>query len=387
MSSKVSFSTYADIIMGQSPKGEDCNQDGNGIPLLNGPTEFGFKYPSPVQFTTDGRKLSKKNDILFCVRGSTTGRMNYADQEYAIGRGLAAIRGKNNYPTPFLKAILEINLNHLLTIATGSTFPNVSRDMLASFLVDEVLPEKAHRINDIIVSIDDKIELNSTMNQTLEAMAQTIFKNWFVDFEPFKEGKFIESELGMIPEGWMPSSLNNIADYLNGLAMQKYPPESPDEYLPVLKIKELNSGISQNSDKCSTEIPEPFIINDGDMIFSWSGTLEIKLWAGGKAGLNQHLFKVTSNKYEKWFYYLWTKKHLQHFRHIAKGKATTMGHINRNHLNEAEVLIPKKEHLEVMNQIMAPFIEKIIQNDIQIQTLTTLRDTLLPKLMSGEVRV
>jgi type I restriction enzyme S subunit len=108
------------IEMGQSPLGETCNQEGIGTPLLNGPTEFGEYHPTPVQFTTKARKFSVPNDILFCVRGSTTGSMNWADQKYAIGRGIAAMRHRSGTDYKyFLKALIELHLDQLLASATG----------------------------------------------------------------------------------------------------------------------------------------------------------------------------------------------------------------------------------------------------------------------------
>ena len=121
----------ADIVMGQSPTGDTCNEDGNGVPLLNGPTEFGSSFPYPVQFTTDPKRFAKPLDILFCVRGSTTGKMNWANQDYAIGRGIAAIRHKKGEKyRHFVKGLIDTNLKLLLQSATGSTFPNVSKDQL-----------------------------------------------------------------------------------------------------------------------------------------------------------------------------------------------------------------------------------------------------------------
>ena len=119
-----------EIIMGQSPKGQDCNTENNGPPLLNGPTEFGGWHPVPVQWTTAPRKMADVGDILFCVHGSTTGKMNWADQKYAIGRGIAAIRHKKPNLNYFAWSAIKWKLDDLLAIATGSTFPNVSGDML-----------------------------------------------------------------------------------------------------------------------------------------------------------------------------------------------------------------------------------------------------------------
>ena len=134
-------------------------------------------------------------------------------------------------------------------------------------------------------------------------------------------------------EKWDKLSLTDIANYKNGLAMQRYRPKEKQLGIPVLKIKELSQGVcSIDSERCSEDIDKSVIVYDGDIIFSWSGTLLVKVWTGGKAGLNQHLFKVTSETYPKWFYLMWTLHHLEHFAAIAAAKATTMGHIKRNDL-------------------------------------------------------
>ena len=134
------FSEIASITMGQSPEGDDCNTSGFGKALLNGPTEFGFYSPSPVQWTTNVKKHCVEGDLLFCVRGSTTGRMNWANQPYAIGRGLAAIHHKTNHNLNwFIKAMIDNSLQEILAAATGSTFPNVGKDLLNGFKV--IIPD------------------------------------------------------------------------------------------------------------------------------------------------------------------------------------------------------------------------------------------------------
>lgn len=362
----------AEIDMGQSPSGDTCNSIGYGIPLLNGPTEFGIKNPVAVQYTVDAKRMSKPYDILFCVRGSTTGRMNWSDKNYAIGRGLAALRHKRGEQFRyFLRGIIDYNLDLLLASATGSTFPNISRSQLEEMeLLIPPLPEQT-AIASILSSLDDKIDLLHRQNATLEKMAETLFRQWFVE-----DAK----------EDWEVQSLSEMANFLNGLACQKFPPKNEIDKLPVLKIKELSSGITENSDWASTDIKDEYIVRNGDIIFAWSASLMVKLWDGQECILNQHLFKVTS-KYSKWFYYLWCKYHLEEFISIAASHATTMGHIKRGDLDEAKVLIPSAEELEEMTAQAEPLIQKIITNNIQIRTLTTMRDSLLPKLMSGEVRV
>ncbi len=269
--------------------------------------------------------------------------------------------------------------------------------------IERFLPEEGEQcaIAEVLGSLDDKIALNRRMNQTLEALAQAIFKSWFIDFDPVRAkmedrapagmdaemaALFPDSMDGDVPSGWRKESLDQIAHFLNGLALQKYPPID-DEFLPVIKIAQLRTENTDGADKASASILKEYIIENGDILFSWSGSLDVVIWCGGKGALNQHLFKVTSEKYPKWFYYYWILHHLQGFQAIAAGKATTMGHIQRHHLSEAKVIVPDTRLLREMDKAIAPLLEKIILNKLESNTLANLRDTLLPKLLSGEVTV
>ena len=210
-------------------------------------------------------------------------------------------------------------------------------------------------------------------------MAQAIFKSWFIDFKPFG---------GIKPSDWKIVNLTDIAEYLNGLAMQKYRPLDGEESLPVLKIKELRQGtFDSSSDLCSAKIKSQYVVKDGDVIFSWSGSLLVDFWTGGIGGLNQHLFKVSSQDYDKWFYYSWTKYYLEEFAAIAADKATTMGHITRSSLEKAEVLIPNNQDYNTLGSLLAPIYDQIIYNRIETCKLMETRDSLLPKLLSGEISV
>lgn len=235
--------------------------------------------------------------------------------------------------------------------------------------------EEQKRISGILKSLDDKIAANTEVNKNLLEQAQSIFTQEFLMFD-------------RIPDGWQESSLLGIADYLNGLAMQKYRPKDDEQGLPVLKIKELRQGSCDfNSELCSPSIKPEYIVHDGDVIFSWSGSLLVDLWCGGTCGLNQHLFKVTSSTYDKWFYYAWTNHHLQKFTTIAADMATTMGHIKREELSKAEVLIPSQSDYDRIGGLLAPLYDLVIANRIENRKLASLRDELLPQLMSGQLDV
>ncbi len=237
-----------------------------------------------------------------------------------------------------------------------------------------LLPSLLEQINisAVLRSIHRKVELLNSQNKTLEALADTLFRQWFF------EGA---------PNNWEGKPLSSIASFLNGLACQKYPPENDLEKLPVLKIRELSGGISETSDWATSQVKSDYIVEAGDVIFSWSASLMVKVWDGERCVLNQHLFKVTSDEFPKWFYLMWCKHHLAEFIAISSSHATTMGHIKRGDLDAAMVLVPSPGELEVMSKQMEPLLDKQIANAKQIKNLEKLRDTLLPKLMSGEVRV
>ena len=393
----------AEIVMGQSPPGSTVSPN-EGIPLLNGPSEFGVHHPTPVQFTTDPRRYAQPGDILFCVRGST-GKMNWADQEYAIGRGLAAIRHRKSPDLqPFLRAVIEQKLPYLLAEATGSIFSNISASQLRTMSFPLFSEREQQNIAHILGTLDDKIKLNRRMNETLEAMAQTLFKSWFVDFDPVRakmEGRWrpgeslpglpahlydlfpdrlTPSDLGDIPEGWHIKSLDEIAVFKNGLALQKYRPTRRDKRLPVVKISQLRNGIADSREWATASIGSEHIINDGDIIFSWSGSLMVQIWCGGEAALNQHLFKVISNRYPRWLVWHLLNSHLLNFQIIASGKATTLGHIKRHHLQEAVCVVPNNVALTVADELQSIIFNRIVRAKVQVRRLKTLRKNLLINL-------
>ncbi|EOT2986211.1 restriction endonuclease subunit S [Clostridium perfringens] len=356
---------------------------------------------------TSGTKFRNGDTLLAritpCLENGKTAQVDILDEneigfgstEYIVLREKLGITF-NDY-IYYLSISPEFRNMAIKSMTGSSGRQRVQKDVLEESEIILPILEEQKAIAKILSDLDEKIEVNNKINKNLEEMAQAIFKQWFVDFEfpneegkPYKSsgGEMVESELGMIPKGWKISSLIDIADYLNGLAMQKFKPSEDEKGLKVLKIKELRQGFTdESSDLCSENIKQEYIINNGDVIFSWSGTLLVDLWGADKCGLNQHLFKVTSNKYYKWYYYYWTKFHLNKFISIAKDKATTMGHIKRSNLSESLVFVPNDSTLKLMNKVMNPIITQVINNKVENKRLEKLRDTLLPKLMSGEIRV
>lgn len=337
------------------------------------------------------RGFPKVGDVILTTEAPLGEVALLKEEKVALAQRIVCLRGKDNVlDNTYLKYYLQSGKGQksLSARESGTTVTGIKQAELRRVDIEYPAYDDQRRIASILSSLDRKIELNNKINADLEEMAQAIFKNWFVDFEPFKDGKFVDSELGMIPEGWKVGRLTEIASYMNGLAMQKYPPENNEDSLPVLKIKELGQGFcGTDSDRCSCNIKDECKVHNGDVIFSWSGTLLVDVWCGGDCGLNQHLFKVTSKDYPKWFYYYWTKHHLQEFIHIAKDKAVTMGHIKRGHLEEAMVAIPDNDSMEKAHELFEPILSKMISLRLESSRLSLLRDTLLPRLMSGELEV
>lgn len=260
----------------------------------------------------------------------------------------------------------------LSELNSHSAVPGLNRDEVYALPIVKRSSEEQEKIVGILDAIDKKIELNRRMNETLEEICQTLFRKYFI----------------MNPEAqnWEERPLDEVANFLNGLAMQKYPPDS-DKVLPVIKIREMSNGITDNTDFASVNIPEQYIVKDGELLFSWSGTLIAKFWCEGEGALNQHLFKVTSDSYPKWFYYYWVKHHLKSFIETAAGKATTMGHIQRKHLSTAMVQVPDEQKLNELSEIFSPLLSIQIDNSVESRKLRELRDSLLPRLISGRVKI
>ena len=327
------------------------------------------------------RYLLAKNDIVFARTGNSTGRSYFydgSDGELVYAGFLIRFRLNESIVNPrILKYYTHSKpyFDWVKSFDTGGTRGNINAKTYGDMPIHLPPISVQNRIVEILGVIDDKIENNRRINDNLEQQAQALFDEWFVNDSTQ-------------PAEYNRASLTDIANYLNGLAMQRFRPQSDEKAIPVLKIKELGQGMcDSSSDICSQSIDSKYIVNDGDIIFSWSGTLLVDIWCGGICGLNQHLFKVTSDKYPKWFVYYWTKYHLAKFIRIAKDKAVTMGHIKRGDLETSEVLIPNAEILSKMDNIIAPIFDAIISRRVENKTLATLRDTLLPKLMSGELSV
>ena len=326
---------------------------------------------------------------------------------FNVARAVGVVKPANGIDAKWIAICLRSPLSQHLLGSRANTTVQTTINLKDVRALPIPIPRPAERLQiaDFISALDDRIALLRETSATLEAIAQALFKSWFVDFDPVRAKQqglapagmdeataalfpdsFEESTVGLVPKGWNVRALDEIATYLNGLAPQKFPP-GDDSWLPVIKIAQLRKGDTISADRAGRNIKPEYIVQNGDVLFSWSGSLEVGVWCGGEGALNQHLFKVTSKEFPKWFYLHWTRHYLDHFRQIAASKATTMGHIQRVHLSESKAVVSTAALLSAMDAYFAPLLARGIENELQAQTLTSLRDTLLPRLISGQLRL
>jgi len=400
---KAKLSTIANVTMGQSPKGEFCGANIDGVSLLNGPAEFTVFYPLPVQQTTDPKKLCNKGDILFCVRGSTTGRMNWADKQYAIGRGLAAINHKKGQAyNVFLKYLIQNNLNSLLNNTNGSTFPNLTGDLITSFQVSFPEDNEQLKISKLLSNLDAKIELNNRINTELETMAKTLYDYWFVQFDfpdqngkPYKSsgGKMIYNETLKrdIPEGWGSGTASDLFVFNPTISLSKNILSSYIDMsaLPVsgfmtgsIKKKVYNGGAKfKNGDIAIARIT-PCLEN--------GKTGMITLLEDDEIGFGSTEFIILRGKERVLSSFAACLSRSESFRKFAITNMTgTSGRkrIEANIMETYSMPIPEENLLEKFEQVLTPHFKKLTIHTKQNEQLTQLRDWLLPMLMNGQVTV
>lgn len=446
MLTKRKLSEVATIVMGQSPEAEYVSEEKIGLPLLNGPAEFTERYPIPVQFASSVKRIAEKDDILFCVRGSTTGRMNIADQRYAIGRGLAGIRHKNNPKlNPYIKALIEVNLRKLLGGTLGSVFPNLTKDNLFD-LECQIHDENAQqKIAKVLSDLDAKIELNNRINAELEAMAKLVYEYWFVQFDfPFAsttlstgaQGKPVVSLSGVegsgpltplrdrasvaersrnqrsrsqpykssggkmvwneelkreIPEGWRSGNIMEIADFYGGGTPKTNVPDYWNGEYNFYTPADYEESIFSLSTK--EKITEKGLENCNSKLFK-KGTIFIT--ARGSVGkINVASEPMAMNQS---CYALFGKRELGYpfvFQHVtelvnyikAKASGSIFNALVTNDFKFTKLPIPPDNLIEAYNEKALSLFEKILANKKQNQQLSSLRDWLLPMLMNGQVSV
>lgn len=341
----------------------------------------------------------KKGDVLLGNIRPYLKKIWYANIEGGCSQDVLVLRAKNNLESKFLYALLmqDSFFDYEMKATKGSKMPRGDKSHIINFPCLDL--NNKTEIGKLLSSLDDKIALNNRINAKLEQMAKRLYDYWFVQFDfpnaddkPYKStgGKMVWNETlkREIPDGWEVGNLYDIAEYVNGLACQNYRPKESEKSLPVIKIREMNEGITADTEKVSASIPGKYRIYAGDILFSWSASLEIKIWTGETGGLNQHIFKVIPKGYfSKGYVYQQLSAYLVNFQKMAESRKTTMGHITSDHIKQSRILIPLKEIISAFNEKTFSIFNYQLSIEKETQKLTALRDRLLPLLMNGQVVV
>ena len=395
-----------------TPNAAYCVRGADIVPITNHNfTDIPQRY---VCDRTKETKLLAAGDLVIEKSGGSptqsTGRIVYVSEDLIKAKGnvvcsnfCTAFRVKAGWNPLYVYYFWQNVYNHGAFFnfeGKTSGIKNLQLDNALSVIDIEYLPlEKQNQIVASLASIDEKIKVNRQINDNLEAMAKQLYDYWFVQFDfPNEEGKPYKSSGGAmvwneklkreIPQGWHCGTLLDIAEYTNGLACQKYRPTDNNK-LPVIKIKEMHDGLSADTEWVKADIPDDVKVFDGDVLFSWSASLEVMLWAYGNGGLNQHIFKVTSkNGYPRSFYFYQLIHYVGVFKQMAEARKTTMGHITQDHLRQSTIALPP--NVDIANKLeekLCPIFDELVKNNQEIMALTKQRDELLPLLMNGQASV
>ena len=412
-----------------------------GKEAINASRPFSFKIHPEVVFVNTGDVLAGKflhadissgkglpgqakkalvrNDILLTEIRPGNGRFAFVDfppEKYVVSTKFMVIESLGRVLPRFLYHVLtnQAALNEFQRIAESrsGTFPQITFDSIAHFPVPTPPIAEQYRLVQFLDAMETRLDLLRETNATLEAIAQALFKSWFVDFDPVNAkargeppqgmddataalfpDSFEESELGMIPKGWRVESVYSIADFINGASYKAFEPNALRRGLPIIKIAELKAGVTAQTGFSDLEMPEKYRISSGEILFSWSGnpdtSIDTFVWSYDDAWLNQHIFKVVPAGSEERAFVLLALKYLKPvFTELARNKQTTgLGHVTVADLKRLQIVKPTPQILAAWNEVVAPVIDRAFTMIQQAQTLAQLRDTLLPKLISGQLRL
>lgn len=407
---KITVDELGKIVTGKTPRTSIFENYGGDIPFLT-PTDdlVPMKCYKTINTITEiglnevRNCLIPKDSVCVSCIGSDMGHVIMTTKPTVTNQQFNSIMPNEDYHPDYVYYLM-ILLGKMMKSKFGKSataVPIVSKSLFSSFEI-YVHDNKNEQIviADVLSKLDQKIAINTRMNAELEAMAKQLYDYWFVQFDfPDENGKPYKSSGGKmvydeklkreIPEGWEVKNLFYIANYKNGLACQNYRPKEDEDSLPVIKINEMHNGFTSETERASANIPSEVIIENGDVLFAWSASLEVMLWGLGRGALNQHIFKVTSNNgFPKSFFYYQLLEYVDYFRRIAEAKKTTMGHITKDHLEQSQIVVPPTTDLpNQLEEILSPVMDKIVSLSSERIYLTHLRDSLLPMLMNGQVIV
>lgn len=370
------------------------------------------------------RSRPQENDVLITLVGSI-GQVAIAPKSitgWNLARAVGLIPTQDRHHAEWIFYALQSPSaqSYIRQHANTTVQATFNLKDLVNFPIPYPNVNRRERILEVLSSLDQKIELNRRMNETLEAMAQAIFRDWFVDFGSTRrklEGATDPVEImgGLVqdaeraqaiadlspavfgdnglPEGWKSKSLLDQANWINGAAYKNMHFSDAPDALPVVKIAELKNGVTSNTKRTNTALGERYRISDGELLFSWSGnpdtSIDAFVWIGGDAWLNQHIFAVRENGVRsKAALYVLLKALMPQFAELARNKQTTgLGHVTKEDMRRLEIAVAPKPVEAAFEALVTPIIDLLVSKLVENRTLAATRDLLLPKLMSGEIRL
>ncbi|CAG1769898.1 Type-1 restriction enzyme EcoKI specificity protein [uncultured bacterium] len=346
----------------------------------------GLAYITEVHAEELSNVTVEPNDVLLNITGDSVARCCQVPDDILparVNQHVAIIRPqKDKLDARYLRYYLvdPIMQDYMLMLAGGGATRNaLTKGMIGSFEIPAPSVPEQRAIAGILGALDDKIELNRHMNRTLESIARAVFRQWFVESEDVGD--------------WADKPLYEYAEYINGAAYRDFDFSPDNSGLPIIKIAEIKNGITNQTKYTNKQMDEKYRIINGDILFAWSGSpdtsIDTFIWVNGEGWLNQHIFKVIPpDPDKKWFTYLLLKHFKEIFIEIARDKQTTgLGHVTVKDLSRLVFTYPPDKVVAKFSEIVDPMMERIFTNEKESRTLASLRDSLLPKLMRGEVRV
>lgn len=371
---EVKLGDIAIVTMGQSPKSEFYNSVGEGLPFLQGNRTFGLKYPTFDTYTTNPTKIAEAGDIIMSVR-APVGDLNITPKKICLGRGVCSLRMKNGNQT-FLYYLMKYNNAFLLNRESGTVFGSVNKNDIESLMVNIPDTEVQRKIAGVLGALDDKIELNNKINNNLEQQAQALFKSWFVD-KPYKIekettlGTVCQCVLGGTPSRAKPEYWNGNIPWINSGEVNKFRIIKPSEYIT-------ETGLQHSATKLLPKKTTVLAITGATL--GQVSLLEIASCA------NQSVVGILENETLPCeFIYPYIRHNISEIVSHQTGGAQQ--HINKQNVEHLKLKLPGKNFISTYKEKVAPLYEMIAINCFENDRLAGIRDTLLPKLMSGEIDV
>lgn len=318
--------------------------------------------------------------------GRNKARISNEDCPMLIAQRVACLRAKENISQAFLYYIVvgKSFKDYLDSVKTGTSIQHISLKQIGDFEV--TIPSsysEQQRIADVLQALDDKIELNNRINHNLEQQAQALYKSWFIDFEPFKDGKFVESELGMIPEGWRVGPIYEYAKVIYGAPYKSTLFNESSDGLPLIRIRDLKDCSPQFYS--SEVLPNTEYVLKGDIVAGMDADFTPYIWKGNKGLLNQRVCKFvpTSDSISRYYIMMFVKPDLEFVSSYKVG--TTVSHLGKSDIDKFTVILPPVEIVERYSRIADSILEQIVNNSTEAARLIEQRDSLLRQLMSGKL--